>query len=97
MPSATCVKCENAGVRRLWLGADLVTEAVYRAREQAAKEKLQALALDQSWAAREIGRSVQMVNEVLNGKDPVPKKRAGTLALIEVLLRQVEAGEVVPG
>ena len=73
-----------------------MTPRAYRVRERAVKKRVKRLALNQQWIGAQIGRTRENVCLVLNGKDPIPKKRTDTLRLIEELLARVEAGEVVP-
>lgn len=63
----------------------------YRHRRQRAYNRVQALGLKRRWIARQIGRSLRCVTEVLRGTDTGEP----TLILIEVLLHQIESGEVV--
>lgn len=79
-----------------WLGNARVTADEYRERERRAKRLVTELALEQSWVASQIGRTREMVCTVLNGRDRIPKRRAETLYLVELLLACVEAGEVGP-
>ena len=62
----------------------------YRHRRELAYARVEALGLKRRWIARRIGRSVRCVTEVLRGTDT----GAPTLALVEILLRQVESGEI---
>jgi hypothetical protein len=63
----------------------------YRLRRERAYARVEALGLKRRWIARRVGRSVRCVTEVLRGTDTgVP-----TLVLIEILLRQIESGEII--
>ena len=62
----------------------------YRHRRERAYARVEALGLKRRWIARRIGRSVRCVTEVLRGTDT----GAPTLVLIEILLRQIESGEI---
>jgi hypothetical protein len=66
-------------------------DASYRSRRERAYARVEALGLKRRWIARQVGRSVRCVTEVLRGTDT----GAPTLVLIEILLRHVEAGEIV--
>lgn len=69
---------------------ELVLEGAYRARQEGALAKVRALGLKVNWVASQIGRVRQWTSSVLNGS----RYGEETLALIEDLIRRVEAGEV---
>lgn len=62
----------------------------YERRRAGAYARVEALGLKRRWVAGQVGRSVRCVTEVLRGTDTGEP----TLVLIEVLLHQIEAGEV---
>ena len=62
----------------------------YMQRRARAYARVEALGLKRRWIARQVGRSVRCVTEVLRGTDT----GAPTLVLIEVLLHQIVSGEV---
>ena len=62
----------------------------YQERRKRAYQRVEALGLKRRWVARQVGRSVRCVTEVLRGTDTGEP----TLVLIEVLLRSIEAGDV---
>lgn len=64
----------------------------YRERVRVAHARVQELELKKSWIARKIRRTRPHVSAVLHGRNRGP----GTLYLIEELIRQVEAGTVIP-
>lgn len=71
--------------------ARLILNKSYQERRKRAYRRVEALGLKRRWVARQVGRSVRCVTEVLRGTDTGEP----TLVLIEVLLHQIEAGEVV--
>ena len=71
--------------------ATLVLELEVEVRVVRAVERVNRLGLSKTLIAEEIGRSRQNVSEVLNKTTSSP----GTLALIEALLDEVEAGRGV--
>lgn len=62
----------------------------YQKRRKRAYERVEALGLKRRWIARQVGRSVRCVSEVLRGTDTGEP----TLVLIEILLKQIERGEI---
>ncbi len=71
--------------------ATLVLDPEVEARVDRVREGVSREGWSKTWIAKEIGRSRQNVSEVLNKTASSP----GTLALIERLLDEVEAGRVV--
>ena len=71
--------------------ARLVLDKETSIRVRRVARRVKALGLSKTWMAREIGRSRQNVTGMLNRTVSSP----GTLALIEGLLDEVEAGRVV--
>ena len=71
--------------------ASASSDASYQLRRERAYARVDALGLKRRWIARRIGRSVRCVTEVLRGTDT----GAPTLVLIEILLRHIEAGDIV--
>ena len=69
----------------------MLPEVAYLERVCAVHARTQQLKMKKTWIARKIRRSRPHVSSVLNGRD----RGLGTLLLIEELLAQVEAGEVV--
>ena len=67
-------------------------EQAYLERVRAVHARTEALHMKKTWIARKIRRSRPHVSSVLNARD----RGLGTLLLIEELVAQVEAGEVVP-
>ena len=72
-------------------GPPLREDARYQRRRERAYNRVQVLGLKRRWIARQIDRSLRCVTEVLRGTDTGEP----TLVLIEVLLHQIESGEVV--
>lgn len=64
--------------------------ASYERRRARAYARVEALGLKRRWVARQVGRSVRCVTEVLRGTDTGEP----TLVLIEILLSQIEVGAV---
>ena len=62
----------------------------YEAVRRSAYARVEALGLKRRWIARQIGRSVRCVSEVLRGTDT----GAPTLALVVSLLDDIEAGRL---
>ncbi len=68
----------------------LLLEDAYRARQEEALGKVRALGLKMGWIAQQIDRVRPWTSQVLNGS----RYGEETLALIEDLIRRVEAGAV---
>ncbi len=68
----------------------LLLEEAYQARQEAALGKVRTLGLKMGWIALQIGRVRQWTSSVLNGS----RYGEETLALVEDLIRRVEAGEL---
>jgi len=75
-----------------WIGGQLITFNEYLVRVDEANRRAYGLCLTRTWIAFQIGRSRGHTTRVLNGRDRGVK----TLQRIEILLDQVEAGEVTP-
>ena len=68
----------------------LILNKSYQERRKRAYRRVEALGLKRRWMARQVGRSVRCVTEVLRGTDTGEP----TLVLIEVLLKSIEAGDI---
>ena len=62
----------------------------YEAERRSAYARVEEMGLKRRWIARQVGRSVRCVSEVLRGTDT----GAPTLALVVALLDDLEAGRV---